>query len=516
MQATSRDAYVVRDGDVFRIGTDVVEKVVALSKNGCFTMTSYINKLTGSQYVQGGSIPSDEFAITLDGEVYAGATGGWEIVDTVTTVLSQGELEGVITLQNDELKVERHYVAYPGVGVIQEWTEYENISGADAKVDRPRIFVQRLMDDQAADTDFVYMTGGGNFSGATLLKTVAIEDGFTKDFDSQGPPEMVEVEGTYLNKLHPRFNGTAMWFEFFALRNREANEGWYMTFDYQGWWRSQFSSRDESTALVGWCELLAYDLPAGGRIKLPPMMTGVFVGDIDDLGNTITEYIYTYKWDYTRDTYFNRSNIIIWRAAPLAQKVYKMVEMGRYVGSERLWVDDFWFDAKGNWNGIFGDDWKHMNDYFRRNGLVFRLWMPPWHADRLSDVWHEHPEWMLDFHGNWYNWTIDMSQEEAYQWILDMLCGMQEKIGTYDLRVDGDPCNITNSGSYHNRDSGHWNGNLLQSQNFYRLYKAFKDRNPEAGLDGCSSGGHTLTIESVRYTDQQQITDGECKHYGGY
>jgi hypothetical protein len=109
-----------------------------------------------------------------------------------------------------------------------------------------------------------------------------------------------------------------------------------------------------------------------------------------------------------------------------------------------------------------------------------------------------------------------MSQEAAYQWILNMLCEKQKKFGTYDLRVDGDPCNVKSSGSFENVDTGDWNGTFLQSQNFYRLYREFKDRNPEAGLDGCSSGGHTLTIEAVRYTDQQQITDGECKHLGGY
>lgn len=46
---------------------------------------------------------------------------------------------------------------------------------------------------------------------------------------------------------------------------------------------------------------------------------------------------------------------------------------------------------------------------------------------------------MLDFHGNWYNWTIDMSREDAYQWILNMLCEKQTEFGDYELRVDGEP-----------------------------------------------------------------------------
>jgi len=519
MQTRSRDAYLAREGNTFRIGTERVEKSVTLSEGGSFTMSSYINKLTGSEYVSGGTRPSDEFAITMDGTQYSGSDGGWELRGVTTAVLSQAELAVVITLENAVLRVERHYVAYPGVGVIQEWTGYQNISGKDARIDRPRIYVQRLMHDGVGDTDFLYMTGGGNFSGSTILKTVAVRDGYVKDFDSQGPAEAMEVDGLFVDPFRhvsKGLQGTAVWFEFFALRDREKEEGWFLTFDYQGWWKCEFGSRDDNTSLVGWCELVSYELKAGESIQMPPMMTGVFTGDVDDLGNTINEYIYAYKWDYTRDRYFNRTNMTIWREAPLAERVYKIVAMGRYIGSERLWVDDFWFDAKGNWNGIFGDDWHHIADYIRRNGMVFRLWMPPWHADRLSNVWVEHPEWMLDFHGNWYNWTIDMSREEAYQWVLDMLCDMQErKIGTYDLRVDGDPCNARNDRSW-NTEKGDWNPNFLQSQNFYRLYKAFKDRNPEAGLDGCSSGGHTLTIESVRYTDQQQITDGACKHYGGY
>lgn len=515
MYINSKDAYFVQEGNVFRIGTDKVEKKVELSDCGCFTMTGYLNKNTGNEYIGSGIQKSDEFAITVDGVYYSGNSGGWKLADVSAGVLKQGELEAVITLVNEVLKVERHYVAYPEVGVIQEWTVYENISGKDVGVVNPTIFVQRLMQDYVHELDFMYMTGGGNFTGSTQLKIVKLQDGFVKDFDSQGPPEMSEIDGHYANKLHRRYNGTAIWFEFFALYNRIKNEGWYMTFDYQGWWQSQFTCRDRNTSLVGWCVLNDYPFPAGSSIKMPPMMTGVFVGDVDDLGNTINEYIYKYKWDYTRDKYFNRTSMVIWREAPLSKKVYKMVEAARYIGCERIWVDDFWYDSKGNWNGIFGDDWRYINEYVNKNGMVLRLWMPPWHADRLSNVWYEHPDWMLDFHGNWYNWTIDMSREEAYQWILNMLCSMQKKIGVYDLRVDGDPCNARNDRSF-DTEGGDWNVTFKQSENFYRLYKEFKDRNPEAGLNGCSSGGHTLTIESVRYTDQQQITDGECHHIGRY
>jgi hypothetical protein len=470
------DAYLNREGNLIRIGTSGIEKTLRLSADGAFTMVGLRHKATGKEYVQPGPVAPDEFFITVDGEAIG--------------------------------------VAYPGLPVIQEWTEYENNSGAPMRVTRPSLFVQRLLGAGREELRFSYMTGGANFSGSQMFKTVPLTDGFVKQFDSLGEPEIIEVDGHKGNQWHPRMNGCGVWNEFFVLS--AGDEGLYRTFDYQGWWKATASNCDGDPVLRGHCELIDYELPAGETLRIAPTTTGFYRGDKDDLGNAIGEYIYRYKWDYTRDRYFNRTNLTIWRAAPLTEKVFAMVRAARYCGFERVWVDDFWFDAKGNWRGIFGDDWAEINRYLKRNGLMFRLWMPPWHADRLSDVWLEHPEWMLDFHGNGYHWTIDMSREEAYQWVLNMLCEKQAAFGTYDLRVDGDPCNLQNDGSFDTDNKGSWNATLKQSENFYRLYREFKERNPEAGLDGCSSGGHTLGIESSRYTDQQQITDGWCFHMGGY
>lgn len=512
---TSEDAYYNKEDTLFKIGTKKTEKVIELTEAGAFRVKSVKNKITGKEMVWDAPQASDEFFITIDKKYYSGGTGGWTFLYAETNVLSQGELETIIILVNGVVEVKRHYVAYPGQPVIQEWTEYRNITAETVSIDRPSLFVWRILGERPGDIDFSYMTGGANFSGSQIVKTVPLTEGYVKDFDSQKDPEIMKIDGHEGNIWHNRLNGAGIWNEFFALSDKNKKEGFYLTFDYQGCWKAQMSSRDRNVALTGWCELLDYPLEPGETLKIAPSAFGCYAGDFDDLGNTINDYIYTYKWDYTNDTYFNRTSLSIWRSAPLTDKVFEMVRAAGYMGYERIWVDDFWFDAKGNWNGIFGDDWKEINRYLAENNMIFRLWMPPWHADRLSKVWLEHPEWMLDFHGNWYNWTIDMSKEEAYQWVLQMLCQKQKEFGTYDLRVDGDPCNLWNNRSFDAED-GNWNGTLKQSENFYRLYREFKEQNPEAGLDGCSSGGHTLGIESGRYVDQQQITDGWCFHMGGY
>lgn len=508
------DAFSLRQGNTIRMGTSRIEKVLSLTQEGAFVLQSLKHIATGREYVQGGAMLPDEFFVTVNGETLSGSSGGYTLESVQTATLSQGELETIITLSRETLTIIRHYVAYPGLAVLQEWTEYRNNAAVAVTISRPSLFVQRILPRQREELQFSYMTGGANYTGSQIYKTLPVTDGFVKLFDSMGEPEVIEVDGHKGNTWHPRMNGCAVWNEFFVVSIGQ--EGLFRTFDYQGWWKAAMSNCDRDPALSGHCELIDYSLAPGETLRIAPTTAGFYVGDKDDMGNTINEYIYRYKWDYTREKYFNRTNLYIWRSAPLAERVFQMVKAARYCGFERIWVDDFWFDAKGNWNGIFGDDWREVNEYIQRNGMLFRLWMPPWHADRLSKVWRDHPDWMLDFHGNWYNWTIDMSKEDAYQWILAMLCEKQKEFGTYDLRVDGDPCNLQNNGSFDTDNKGDWNATLKQSENFYRLYREFKTTNPEAGLDGCSSGGHTLGIESARYTDQHQITDGWCYHMGGY
>ena len=94
---------------------------------------------------------------------------------------------------------------------------------------------------------------------------------------------------------------------FFTLSPRGAGEGLWMTFDYQGWWKATMSSCDGDMALCGRCELLSAPLNPGETLRIAPMTVGFYRGDYDDMGNAIQEYVYAYKWDYTRDKYFART-----------------------------------------------------------------------------------------------------------------------------------------------------------------------------------------------------------------
>lgn len=453
----------------------------------------------------------EEFFFTLNGTRLSGCTPGWRFVSEETKDGKQGEKITSIVLERDGVCVTREYTAYVGQSAVGMRTLIRNTSGETAVVSNPSILVMRGAESASA---YAYMTGGACFTGSLQYKEVELTDGYSRAFDSHGEPEIVPVEGsTSTSSMHEVQNGTGIWCELYSFKGAEGH--CWITFDYQGWWKSRVSRVDGVTLLNVWCELRGWELAPGEEMAIANVAFGFAAGDVDDMGNDISSYIYAYKWDYTHDRYFLEPTTTIWREAPLTNKDFYLTQEAQRIGARQIHVDDFWFDAKGNWENIFGDDFREFNDYLKRLGLDFRLWMPPWHADRLSQVWLDHPDWMLNFHGNWYNWTIDISKEEAYQWMLNMTCEKQKQFGTYMLRVDGDPTCMRNDGGF-TTVGGSYDAAFKQSENFYRFYREFKDRNPDAGLNGCSSGGHTLTIEAVRYTDTQQITDGNCRHFGSY
>ena len=71
------------------------------------------NKLSRRQYLSAAN-PSEEFRVVVNGTAYTGTSGGWLWKGGEASVLSQGEIQLVVTLQNDLLKVQKTYVVYPG------------------------------------------------------------------------------------------------------------------------------------------------------------------------------------------------------------------------------------------------------------------------------------------------------------------------------------------------------------------------------------------------------------------
>lgn len=507
---TSGDAYVQFDAAnrIWTLGTDSVEKKLQLDGSGRFLLVSFQNKLTGKEYVQGAQ-NSDEFQIEAGGATYNGSAGGWTYDSHSTEVLSQGELELRIVFHNSVLQIIRHYVVFPSTGTIKEWSEFKNVSGGALNVSSPFMFKQRVMQNDLIDVDLQYLTGGGNFTGSGMLKTVPMTSAYARTFDSYDYPEVTMVDGHYEFGLGSYEQGTAVYDTLFVLRNRASSEGIWLSFDYNGHWVAQVGNFGTRINLSGYASVTNYEVANGQSIASPKTTMGVFQGDLDDMGNTIGDYTYRYLWDYTRNDFRQGGGTWQWRISPQMPSAFESINYNRYIGGHTVHIDADWYSNKGDWDeAIESDDLKKTSDFLKKSGMLLKLWSPLWQADYGSRVVNEHPDWVAAGDGvGFYGLHLNLANPDVFSWILNKANEMQADLGPFQWRYDGMP-------SW--KVAGSDNDMLKQSENFFYLLKAFKDANPLAWINGCSSGGETLLMEAVRFSDTQQVTDGNARHYASY
>lgn len=505
--SSSGDAYIDYDSPTktWTLGTDAVEKKIRLNGSGQFLMTSFYNKLTGKEYVQG-TQNSDEFQIKVGATTYNGSSAGWTYDTHAIATLSQGELQLSVTFHNAEIEVTRYYVVFPYTGAIREWSEFKNISGNSANFSSPSMFKHRLMQNDLANVDLQYMTGGGNFTGSGILKPVTLTSTYARTFKSYETPEVIAVDGANANHIGSYEHGTGVYDAFFALNNRNLDEGVWLSFDYNGRWEAEIGDFGAKINLGGYVVMNNHAVADNAKITSPKSIMGVFEGDLDDMGNTILDYTYRYLWDYTRG---GGGGAFQWRVSPQMPSAYEAVKYMRYIGGGQLHIDADWYDRKGDWQPSWAsDDFAELNAYLAKSDMRLKVWTPLWQADYGSDVIANNPQFLVGgAQVGFYGLSMNLANEDVYNWILDKADELQTEWGPHTWRYDG---------YISNASSGNYNDMLQQSHNFFRLLQAFKDAHPLARIDGCSSGGESLLMEAVRFSDTHQLTDGNAKHYAGY
>jgi hypothetical protein len=515
-QVSSGDAYISWDGTNWTLSSGMIEKRLTFL-NGTFQCTSIINKLTNREYIQAGQ-SNPEFQTIFNGQTYSGTTGGWTLADQRFYVGYQDALYLDITLTNAAgLRVILHYINFPNVGTIKHQVEFRNQSGATRNFADPSIFTYRIMANDVNNLNLHYMTGGGNFAGSNMLKTVPLSSTYSRLFDSYDAPEWMTVDNDSSSGVGlKRYQGTTVYNEFFVLRNRLSTEGLWLTFDYMGHWKTRVGN-SSGTNINLWGTLGGINIPVanGDGFTTGYHTIGTFSGgDLDDMGNTILKYVYTYQWDYYRE-WTQRAGtwafLLPSQGAPTsyANPIYAMQQATRAYGGGVFQVDQFGTNLAGDWENVGTTiNYDHVTEWARRGNLFMKLWMPPWHAEDGSWVKTNRPQWQpVGDQKDWCGWHIDVGNPDAYNWMLSMLQNRADRWGPYQIRLDGEPA-FPSAGSD--------NSMIRQSENFYKLLKEIKDTRQGVAIENCSGGGQNYTMEAVRFSDGQQLTDGNSHHYTGY
>jgi len=516
----SGDAYVRFDqaANTWTLGTSMVEEKLELA-GGNFSLAKLQNRMNGREFVSSAN-HSEEFRITVDGAARTGTSGHWQLKNSETTILQQGEIQLVVRLEDGLLQVEKTYVAYPHTGIIRQWAKFQNVSSRSITVSDPYFLAERIQVDEAKKLSLNYMTGGGYFTGSQILKQVAFPAAYAGTFDSTDKPERMELRGTsYGDSMRW---GAGAYMQWFCVNDDDSQSGLYIGFDYYGRWAADIGNYSGGPGYLS-LRVAGYnkELQPGESLVTPKAFTGVFTGDLDSMGNELKDWQYRYLWDFTNDDYFakirymaemqwqDKKSDVDWGGGTQDNWDFRMaavfhtVDLMRYTGADVLWQDAGSHDLLGDNDGpAFGEAEKYMN----KSGQGLAVWWPLYTVSVHSKVYRQHPEWLSDtetFSGA----NLDTSKNEVIDYLLGQLAEKVAAWGDFQWRLDGTSVVPVNKNE---------TPMLAEYHNVMRLLQEFRRAHPHSSIDICSGGGNLMGFETLRVSDVSQLTDGGSLYISNY
>ena len=186
------------------------------------------------------------------------------------------------------------------------------------------------------------------------------------------------------------------------------------------------------------------------------------------------------------------------------------------VGVERFVLDDGWFKNRrsdtaglGDWfvdETVFPDGLRPLCDYVNDKGMEFGLWVEPEMVNPDSDLYREHPDWVLDAAPApqimaRHQLVLDLTRPEVAEYLFEQLDALLTEYPISYLKWDmnRDTCQ---PGGHDGRAVGH-----RQTLVFYSLLRRVREAHPAVEIESCSSGGGRADYGVLKYTDRIWTSD---------
>lgn len=195
--------------------------------------------------------------------------------------------------------------------------------------------------------------------------------------------------------------------------------------------------------------------------------------------------------------------------------IRKMVDKAAEIGVERVVLDDGWFGSRRNDRAGLGDwvvsdqAWPNGLDpiikYINDKGIEFGLWFEGEMVNRDSDLYREHPDWILQEPGRLpiegrFQQVLDLTKEGAYNHVLGQIEALLNLHKIAYIKWD------------HNRHLSDpiSDGRPVvrkQTEAIYRLFDELKKRHPGLEIESCSSGGGRIDLGMIEHADRFWTSD---------
>ena len=514
--AESVDAYVRYDSasSSFELGTSKSKLIVSAGNGGIGTI-SFVNAVTGNEHI--GSGEKSGFSFKDGNEEKSSASLDLKFKNFNVETLEHGEIKLVIVLEGKNYNVEYTYTVFPGTSLIKSSYKLTNVSKKTVNL-KDFSFIDFSGNSGSTGSEkFVYMTGGGNFTGSLLLRENALTEGYEKTMISYDEREVGTNSKGYYDTTQDPWNGYSGYEPFFAIQNSMSGDGVYFVFEYAGLWEANVV-KGENTKLKANVTLLDVSLAKGESFTSPESYIGLFSKSLDNMTNDLLSYQYDYMWDYTGEIY-PMATTDTWSTGvpPTFDNVVSLADQARYLGLDLVHIDDNlsgagWYDKKMDWNNKI--DVKSISDYLHASNIKSSVWATVQHYDYASSAIAKNAGLEIpDLDSGYYGPVLCVGNDETLTFMRNTLNSIVSRNSLDMVKTDGwviAPCE--DETHTHGGSENGYGAAYCQYYGFLDYLKSSISSNDGFSWIMCASGGELHGMEYLEYATYVTTTDGAAEN----
>lgn len=201
------------------------------------------------------------------------------------------------------------------------------------------------------------------------------------------------------------------------------------------------------------------------------------------------------------------------------EKLLNIVDQAKALGVELFVLDDGWFGKRNDDTSSLGDWFVNQTklpkgigdlaDSVKKKGLAFGLWFEPEMVNPDSDLYRNHPEWVIGYPEQQLTFgrnqlVLDFSNPEVVDHIYKQMKKIIEETKLDYIKWDMNR-NITEAASLSLENQGEFFHRYILG--VYRLYERLLQEFPEVLFESCAGGGGRFDAGMMYYAPQAWTSD---------
>ena len=412
-----------------------------------------------------------------------------------------------------EIYVTLHYSIDPGTGIIARSATIENREPAPVTIEQAAAAAFSL--PHGAYT-LNYLTG--RWAGEWNLNQEAIHPG-ARVLESR--------RGSTGHQNNP-------WFAIQASNaNEDQGEVWFGALAWSGSWRITVEQDQlDAVRVTGGFNPFdfGYVLKAGEQLETPTFYAGYSDSGLGGASNKL--------FQFELHNILPRNGKSAGRETPRPRPViynsweateFNVTEAGQVglaekaaqLGVDRFVMDDGWFGQRKNDHAGLGDWYvnkekfpnglKPLIDKVHSLGMDFGLWVEPEMVNPDSDLYRQHPDWVLNFPSRPRSeqrnqLVLNLARQDVHDYVLGFLDKLLTENEIAFLKWDYNR-NWSEPGWSEVSAPEQKNVYVAYTRSLYGILAELRRRHPNVEIESCSGGGGRVDLGILAYTDEVWPSD---------